>query len=82
MSCEFGSPIVIVLDWVAVNSFVRAAVHAEVYLSISIEIERPQDDAAFNGLLVDRCGYAFPVPHKFPRQSTVNRDEFHINPQV
>jgi len=58
-----------VRDWVAVNGFVRASVDAEVGLTVAIQIELVQGDAAFDRLLEDRRGYASSVPRYFSGES-------------
>ena len=49
-----------------------AAVDAEVGLTVAIQIELSQADAAFDRLLVDRRGHKSPVPGYFAGDSGVD----------
>ena len=69
---QLSLPVVVVCDRVAVNGFVLAAVDAEVRLTVTVQIELAQRDAAFDRLLVDGRGHVSPVPRHLPGQSGVD----------
>ena len=73
-------PVVVMHDRVTVDRLMFTAVDAEVRLTVSVQIEFPQSDAAFDWLLVDRRSYCSPVPRHFSGKSSVDRNQFHVLP--
>jgi hypothetical protein len=63
-----------VRDWIAVDGILRAAVDGEVGLTVAVQIQRTQTDAAFDGLLEDAGGYRSAVPEHIAREADVERD--------
>ncbi len=53
---------VVVFAWVAVNGFVLAAMDAEVSLTVTVQIEPAQRDAAFDRLLENGRRHVLAVP--------------------
>src|SRR3981081_3486082 len=47
---KLGVPCCVVFTGIAVDGFVRTAVHGEVGLAVAIEISSPQHDSAFHGV--------------------------------
>jgi hypothetical protein len=56
-------------DRVAVDGFILAAMDGEIRLTVAVEIELSQSDAASDGLLVDRGGCLCSRPRDFAGQS-------------
>jgi hypothetical protein len=53
-------------------------VDGEVCLTVSVQIELTQSDAAIDRLLEDSSGHGSPMPHYFSRKSGVHRDQLHL----
>src|SRR5690242_2083292 len=71
-------PVRVVFDGIAVNRFVFAAVNAEVGLTVSIEIQLAESEAAGDGLLEDGGGDDGVVPRDFAGEADVEGDELHV----
>src|ERR1700741_4727701 len=67
----------IVFDGIAVHRFIFAAVNSEVGLTVAIEIQLAESDAARDRLLEDAGGDHSVVPGDFPREADVEGDELH-----
>src|SRR5882672_6239269 len=61
----------VMLDGVAVDGFVLAAVNGEVGLTVAVQVEGAQGDAALDGLLEDPGGDTCAVPGYFPWEAGV-----------
>src|SRR6202795_3682671 len=76
VSRQFRLPIRIVLEWVAINGFVLAAMHGEGGLAVSVKIQLAQKDAALDGFFEYTGSHRVSVPQDFARQSNIYRDYF------
>src|SRR6185437_10251452 len=77
MAGQFGLPVRVVLDGIAVDGLECSAVDGEVRLPVSVEIQGSEGDSARDGCLVDGRGHALAVPGDFARQSAMQGDELH-----
>ena len=57
---EFLFPVGVVLDGIAVDGFVLAAVDGKVGLAVAVEIEFAECNGVFDGTFVDPGGYGVP----------------------
>jgi len=74
---EFFLPIGVMLEGVAVDSFVLAAMDGEVGLTVAVEIELAQGDPAPDWLFENAGRDRVTVPDNFARQPNVNGNDFH-----
>lgn len=65
-------PEFVMLDGIAVDGFEFSAVDAEVGLTVAVEIEFAESDAARDRLLIDAGGYLCPVPCDLSREPDVD----------
>jgi hypothetical protein len=59
---EFPFPVGVVLDGVAVDGFVFAAVDGQIGLAVAVQVEFAERYGAFDRLLEDTSGYGVAVP--------------------
>ena len=62
---QLSFPVIVVYEWIAINGFVFSAVNTEICLTVAIQIELSQSDAAVDRFLEDSCNHASPVPPHF-----------------
>jgi len=63
-----------VFDGIAVDGFVLASVNGEVRLTVAVQVEGAQGDAALDGLLEDPGGDSRAVPGYFAGETGVYGD--------
>lgn len=68
---QFLFPVGVVLNQIAVERLVLAAVHRQVRLFVAIQVECSQRHTSAHRLLEDRCRDRLPMPVDLPRQSAV-----------
>lgn len=81
MAGQLFFPPGVVFDRVAVDDFVLAPMNAEVCLTVPVQIDLAQSDAAPDRLLVNSGRYGSPMPGDFAGEADVDRDEFHAIPR-
>jgi hypothetical protein len=67
-------PVFVMGSRVAVNGLMLSPMHGKVCLTVAIQIQSPQFDAALDRLLEDPGSYASPMPGDFAGKSRVYRD--------
>jgi len=67
LSGQFLFPIIVVLDGVAVDGFLRAAVDGEVSLTVAVQIQSAQTDASLHRFFENAGGYRLAVPEHVAR---------------
>jgi hypothetical protein len=53
VTCQVPFPVLVVLNWVAIDSFVLASMHGKIRLPVAIQIECSQGNAALDMLFID-----------------------------
>src|SRR3954453_15752592 len=75
---QLPSPVVVVCEWVAVNGLIFSAVNTEIRLTVAIQIELSQSDAAVDRFLEDSSNHASPAPGHFAGKPNIHRDYLHM----
>jgi len=75
---QFGSPIVMVSQWIAVNCLSFAAVYGEISLSVSLQIQPPKSDTTLDWLLVDTGRHSPTVPLHLAWKTAIDGHQPHL----
>ena len=71
-SRQLCPPVVVVRERVTVNRLVRSTVGSEIGLTVAIQVELAQSDAARNRFLEDPRSHVYAVPNHFARKSSIH----------
>ena len=70
-------PEMVVLGWIGVDCFIRAAVNGQIGLAVTVKVEPPYSDPSLNRLLEYSGRNRFPPPDHLAGEPDIDRDDAH-----